>query len=591
MCEFARQYCLQNPGVFADEDAAYVLGFSVIMLNTDAHSSQVKNKMTREQFLRNNRGINRGGDLPAELLEGVYNDIANNEIKTGTEFDDLAESELMNWLRQGTVFQKYAHGHLSTAPYHPCRVWIRDNNTLCYCNVQQRGRREKTVPLDEIEEIIIGGDSDVFRRNGVAAQSSEGALCFSLVFGGRTLDLQATTPDEVSIWTRYFSQVIERTQLEAHMRSVALRAQPRELFLESSVAVWRDEILTNWAAERSAKRTMFLWWEGVPSVLRGDVWRLAIGDPLKLGPNSFAAHCEAVSAEDKQAAQGLVARELQAVGAVALELNLFTSEHSPMQLSLLQLLAASRSYARASNADLPACSSFLGAMLLLYLDAKDAFVCLCTMVSLHHLGWRHNEEEWRLRCAAAMLRRELPELMAHLANLGVELSDFLPTWVNSVLLSTLPLDVTARVWDCYLRDGEPFLWRAVLELLRLLAPLIIDTTDRDSCFAILQHARHASTFSDKALFHSIASNEAAMQDWLKDFSQKLPMPSADRGGGTCFDMWRNSTLAGLDNNALQDDDDNEGDIAEMESADHAKRKGTLTRRGQTEPVPCSSAFT
>ena len=33
---------MQNPCVFADEDAAYVLGFSVIMLNTDAHSSQVK---------------------------------------------------------------------------------------------------------------------------------------------------------------------------------------------------------------------------------------------------------------------------------------------------------------------------------------------------------------------------------------------------------------------------------------------------------------------------------------------------------------------------------------------------------------------
>jgi hypothetical protein len=30
----------------------------------------------------------------------VYHDITHREIKTGTEFDDLAEAELMDWLRQ-----------------------------------------------------------------------------------------------------------------------------------------------------------------------------------------------------------------------------------------------------------------------------------------------------------------------------------------------------------------------------------------------------------------------------------------------------------------------------------------------------------
>ena len=42
-----------------------------------------------------------------ELLTNVYEDITENEIKTGTEFDDLAEAELIEWLRRGTIFQKY----------------------------------------------------------------------------------------------------------------------------------------------------------------------------------------------------------------------------------------------------------------------------------------------------------------------------------------------------------------------------------------------------------------------------------------------------------------------------------------------------
>ena len=59
--------------------------------------------MTLEQFISNNRGINDGDDLPQQLLSNVYHDITHREIKTGTEFDDLAEAELMDWLRQVSV--------------------------------------------------------------------------------------------------------------------------------------------------------------------------------------------------------------------------------------------------------------------------------------------------------------------------------------------------------------------------------------------------------------------------------------------------------------------------------------------------------
>jgi hypothetical protein len=69
----------------------------------DAHSIKISSKMTLEQFISNNRGINDGGDLPQQLLANVYHDITHREIKTGTEFDDLAEAELMDWLRQVSV--------------------------------------------------------------------------------------------------------------------------------------------------------------------------------------------------------------------------------------------------------------------------------------------------------------------------------------------------------------------------------------------------------------------------------------------------------------------------------------------------------
>lgn len=45
MEKFAQRYCKCNPNVFSSADTAYVLAYSVILLNTDAHNPMVKNKV------------------------------------------------------------------------------------------------------------------------------------------------------------------------------------------------------------------------------------------------------------------------------------------------------------------------------------------------------------------------------------------------------------------------------------------------------------------------------------------------------------------------------------------------------------------
>ena len=81
MEKFAERFCLQTPGRFRSADTAYVLAYSVIMLNTDAHNPQVKNKMTKEGFLKNNRGVGEEGELTPEFLGEIYDRITTNEIK------------------------------------------------------------------------------------------------------------------------------------------------------------------------------------------------------------------------------------------------------------------------------------------------------------------------------------------------------------------------------------------------------------------------------------------------------------------------------------------------------------------------------
>ena len=45
MEKFAERYCKCNPDSFTSADTAYVLAYSVIMLNTDAHNTMVKDKV------------------------------------------------------------------------------------------------------------------------------------------------------------------------------------------------------------------------------------------------------------------------------------------------------------------------------------------------------------------------------------------------------------------------------------------------------------------------------------------------------------------------------------------------------------------
>ena len=96
MLKFAERYITGNPNAFANADTAYVLAYSVILLNTDLHSVKLKGKrMTVEDFIKNNRGINDNADLPDEYLAGIYDEIAHNEIVLNTERETAAALGIM----------------------------------------------------------------------------------------------------------------------------------------------------------------------------------------------------------------------------------------------------------------------------------------------------------------------------------------------------------------------------------------------------------------------------------------------------------------------------------------------------------------
>ncbi|CAE6537533.1 unnamed protein product [Rhizoctonia solani] len=68
---FAKRYADCNPGLFASEDQAYVIAFSLMMLHTDAFNKSNKNKMTKPDYVKNTRMPG----LPSEVLDYFFDNI------------------------------------------------------------------------------------------------------------------------------------------------------------------------------------------------------------------------------------------------------------------------------------------------------------------------------------------------------------------------------------------------------------------------------------------------------------------------------------------------------------------------------------
>ncbi|KAJ1905767.1 guanine nucleotide exchange protein for ADP-robosylation factor [Coemansia sp. IMI 209127] len=101
MLKFAERYVMGNPHAgFANADAAYVLAYSTVMLNTDQHSPQVKHRMGKPEFVNMNRGINDGSDLDPQLLSTIFDQVSNDEIKMK---DDPLEGRMSDGARTAST--------------------------------------------------------------------------------------------------------------------------------------------------------------------------------------------------------------------------------------------------------------------------------------------------------------------------------------------------------------------------------------------------------------------------------------------------------------------------------------------------------
>ncbi|GAM29301.1 hypothetical protein SAMD00019534_124770 [Acytostelium subglobosum LB1] len=141
---FAHKYARDNPDRFSDPDTAYLLAFSLILLNTDAHNINIKHKMSKRVFVHNNlnelvKGKNStGGQLTADYLGALYDRIIASELKIDS--DTIFSNALMKgWL----------HKMSSNHKKHWQRRWfVLKNNCIYYFSTKKNEHPKVIIPLE-----------------------------------------------------------------------------------------------------------------------------------------------------------------------------------------------------------------------------------------------------------------------------------------------------------------------------------------------------------------------------------------------------------------------------------------------------------
>lgn len=139
MSSFAHKFYLDNPNLFKNEDTAYILSFSLIMLHTDAHNPNVKEKFSKDGWIHNNDKIDDGKDLPYEYLSQLYDRIVAEEIM-------FSNVDKRGWLLK----------HARNAGGGPAKPWKRhwfvlsDNCLYYYVDPADRSFRGM-IPLEGVQ--------------------------------------------------------------------------------------------------------------------------------------------------------------------------------------------------------------------------------------------------------------------------------------------------------------------------------------------------------------------------------------------------------------------------------------------------------
>ncbi|GAM22217.1 hypothetical protein SAMD00019534_053920 [Acytostelium subglobosum LB1] len=115
--------------------------------------------------------------------------------------------------------------------------------------------------------------------------------------------------------------------------------------------------------------------------------------------------------------------------------------------------------------------SYLAAILLLHMEEYQTFVCFANLLNNRFLQslfqMRIHEVDIYMKGFDQMLCNSIPRVYEHFQDIGMVPHHYLIQWWLTVFCQSLPLQTAIRVWDCFIVEGNLFLFVTALGILYL----------------------------------------------------------------------------------------------------------------------------
>ncbi|XP_003783833.2 TBC1 domain family member 12 [Otolemur garnettii] len=317
----------------------------------------------------------------------------------------------------------------------------------------------------------------------------------ALILEDRPSNLPAKSMEEALRHRQEYDEMVaeakKREIKEAHKRKRIMKERfKQEENIASAMVIWINEILPNWEVMRSTRRVRELWWQGLPPSVRGKVWSLAVGNELNITPELYEIFLsrakerwksfsetssendtEGVSVADREASLELIKLDISRTFP---SLYIF-QKGGPYHDVLHSILGAYTCYR--PDVGYVQGMSFIAAVLILNLEEADAFIAFANLLNKPcQLAFFRVDHSMMLKYFAAFevfFEENLSKLFLHFKSYSLTPDIYLIDWIFTLYSKSLPLDLACRVWDVFCRDGEEFLFRTGLGILRLYEDILL----------------------------------------------------------------------------------------------------------------------
>ncbi|XP_011914500.1 PREDICTED: TBC1 domain family member 14 isoform X2 [Cercocebus atys] len=338
----------------------------------------------------------------------------------------------------------------------------------------------------------------------------------ALILEDRPANLPAKPAEEAQKHRQQYEEMVvqakKRELKEAQRRKKQLEERCRvEESIGNAVLTWNNEILPNWETMWCSRKVRDLWWQGIPPSVRGKVWSLAIGNELNITHELFDICLARAKERWRSLSTGGSEVENEDAG--------FSAADREASLELIKL-DISRTFPNLCIFQQVQGMSFIAAVLILNLDTADAFIAFSNLLNKPcQMAFFRVDHGLMLTYFAAFevfFEENLPKLFAHFKKNNLTPDIYLIDWIFTLYSKSLPLDLACRIWDVFCRDGEEFLFRTALGILKLFEDIL---TKMDFIHMAQFLTRLPEDLPAEELFASIATIQ--MQSRNKKWAQVL----------------------------------------------------------------------